>query len=76
MSTNSGFFIHLCEQQIILPVLHAFLWVALLLNTASYFAVDQNSATEVVIGMNYVGIIVLLVASGLVLLKCRQMAKA
>ena len=72
MSTQSGFLAYLCAQRLILSALHVMLWVVLLLNTAAYFVVQGNPSTRVIIAFNYVGIVLLLVGSGLVLLKCRK----
>ena len=72
MSTEPGFLDYLCAQRVMLPALHIMLWVTLLFNTGAYFVVEGDPGTEVIIAFNFVGIIVLLFASGLVLLKCRQ----
>ena len=76
MSTEPGFLDYLCAQRVMLPALHIMLWVTLLFNTGAYFVVEGDAGTEVIIAFNFVGIIVLLLASGLVLLKCRQIRTA
>ena len=72
MSTQPGFFEYLCAQRVLLPALHIMMWVVLVLNTAAYFVVQGDAGTRVIIAFNYVGIVLVLVGSGLVLLKCRK----
>jgi len=72
-ASQTGFFGYICSRRLIVHVLHVFVWLALLLNTVSYFVVTDD-ATVVIIAFNYVGIIGLLLVTGYLVVKCQRLA--
>lgn len=71
MATSPSTFLgYLCNRLPILVLLHAFLWLALILNTVSLLTITLPRSTEVILLFNYLGIGVLLFLTGLVIAKC------
>ena len=74
MAEEPGFFTYLCARQFRVRLLYLFSWLGLVLNTLSLLLVDVGPAGRVVIAFNYVGLVLLVLGSGLLLWKCRQLA--
>lgn len=71
-SKPSGFLEYLCASYPQILTLHYLLWVGLVVNTTFVVFGDLPPGATVVTGLNYAGIIALLLGSGAVLLKCRD----
>lgn len=71
MSQPSGFMQYLCSQLQKVMIMFAFGLVGMVLNTISLFYVGPRSV--IIVGMNYVGLIVMLLGTGFVIWRCRQL---
>lgn len=70
VTSPSSFLGYLCNRFPVLVTLHAFLWLALVLNTVSLLFTTLPRSTEVILMFNYLGIGVLLLLTGLIITRC------
>jgi len=65
---------YLCSQYMILLILHAAGWFGVVLNAGSWFFAGPGGKTLVL--LNFVGLLILLGWTGVVIWKCRQIEPA